>query len=71
MAVYTVSRTRAGVTTSKEIRPDFSIQESANGRNRLSCAALSLAGTDRWELDDAITLTEDGVVSDEITVPVS
>ncbi|HVL67206.1 MAG TPA: hypothetical protein VM364_08075 [Vicinamibacterales bacterium] len=61
MAVYVITRTRGGVGASKEIQPDFSIAEAANGRNRLECAAVSVDGSDRWELDDEIGLTEDGV----------
>ncbi|HXG69527.1 MAG TPA: hypothetical protein VNJ04_02830 [Gemmatimonadaceae bacterium] len=57
MATYVI--TRNGV--SKEIQPHFAIAESANGRNTKDASALSLDGTDRWALDDAIAMTEDGV----------
>lgn len=59
MAVYTV--TRNGV--SKTIQPGFSINESANGRNRMTGDIFSLTGGagERWVLDDAIAIAEDGV----------
>lgn len=60
MATYVITRTRGGVPASKEIQPHFSISETANGRNRMVCAVISIDGSDRWDLDDEISLTEDG-----------
>lgn len=42
------------------LQPGWSIQENANGLNRFDGVMLSLDGTDRFELDDIITFTEDG-----------
>jgi hypothetical protein len=57
MATYVV--TIGGVT--KVLQEGWSIDESANGRNRFDGVVLSRDGSYRPALDDAVVITEDGV----------